>query len=146
MIETIVEPVEQATKPIKAVPPIVADTPHKHAAEDLTPLQAVCHGDRTLPAIPSFTSKAQERAWLLEHMAAVFRAWSRMGFCEGLSGHISVRDPEREDAIWMNPLGKHFGLMTAGDMVCLNLEGEVIGGNRVRHLFPETRCLKANHS
>ena len=57
-----------------------------------------------------------------------------MGFCEGLSGHISVRDPE-QDAIWMNPLGKHFGLMTAGDMICLDMEGKVIGGNRVRR-FP----------
>lgn len=103
----------------------------KHGGEGLTPLQAVCHGDKTLPAIPQFTSMAEERQWLLEHMAAVFRSWARVGFNEGLSGHISIRDPEREDAIWMNPLGKHFGLMTAGDMVCLDLEGNVIGGSRV---------------
>lgn len=106
--------------------------PHKHGAEDQTPLQAVCHGEETLPAIPSFTCKHQERRWILEHMAAVFRCWARIGFHEGLSGHISVRDPEREDAIWMNPLGKHFGLMTAGDMICLSVEdGKVIGGSRV---------------
>lgn len=31
----------------------------------------------------------------------------------------------------MNPLGKHFALMTAGDLICLNyLTGEVVGGNR----------------
>jgi ribulose-5-phosphate 4-epimerase/fuculose-1-phosphate aldolase len=50
-----------------------------------------------------------------------------------MSGHISVRDPEFEDYIWMNPLGKHFGLMTAGDMICLNLNtGAIVGGNKVR--------------
>lgn len=51
-----------------------------------------------------------------------------------MSGHISVRDPEFEDYIWMNPLGKHFGLMTAGDMICLNLKtGAIVGGNKVRN-------------
>lgn len=50
-----------------------------------------------------------------------------------MSGHISVREPEFEDYIWMNPLGKHFGLMTAGDMVCLDVNtGAIVGGNKVR--------------
>lgn len=32
----------------------------------------------------------------------------------------------------MNPLGKHFGLMTAGDMMCLDVNtGDIVGGNRV---------------
>jgi ribulose-5-phosphate 4-epimerase/fuculose-1-phosphate aldolase len=49
-----------------------------------------------------------------------------------MSGLISVRDPEFENYIWMNPLGKHFGLMTAGDMICLDLNtGAIVGGNKV---------------
>ena len=36
-----------------------------------------------------------------------------------MSGHISVRDPEFEGCIWMNPLGRHFGLMEAGDLICI---------------------------
>ena len=49
-----------------------------------------------------------------------------------MSGHISVRDPEFPDYIWMNPLGQHFGLMTAGDLICLDLNtGKVVGGNKV---------------
>lgn len=52
-----------------------------------------------------------------------------------MSGHISVRDPEFPTYIWMNPLGKHFGLMTAGDLICLDVNtGKVVGGNRVRPL------------
>jgi ribulose-5-phosphate 4-epimerase/fuculose-1-phosphate aldolase len=49
-----------------------------------------------------------------------------------MSGHISVRDPEFANYIWMNPLGRHFGLMTAGDLICLDVQtGNVVGGNRV---------------
>jgi ribulose-5-phosphate 4-epimerase/fuculose-1-phosphate aldolase len=70
---------------------------------------------------------------MLIHTAAVFRDFSRKGFTEGQSGHISVRDPEFEHYIWMNPLGKHFGLMTAGDLICLDVNtGKVVGGNKVR--------------
>jgi ribulose-5-phosphate 4-epimerase/fuculose-1-phosphate aldolase len=44
-----------------------------------------------------------------------------------------VRDPEFGNYIWMNPLGKHFGLMTAGDLICLDVNtGKVVGGNKVR--------------
>lgn len=65
-------------------------------------------------------------------MAAVFRNWARNGYTEGISGHISVRDPEFPDLIWMNPIGKHFALLNGSDMVCLRIsDGEIVGGNRV---------------
>jgi hypothetical protein len=83
--------------------------------------------------IPTFSSHEEHRKHILIHTAAVFRDFSRKGFTEGMSGHISVRDPEFEDYIWMNPLGKHFGLMTAGDLICLDIKtGKQVGGNRVR--------------
>ncbi|EKD21355.1 TqaM [Drepanopeziza brunnea f. sp. 'multigermtubi' MB_m1] len=87
-----------------------------HGAEDKTPLEAISHGDLVAPGIPTFSSHAEERKHILIHTAAVFRDFSRKGFTEGMAGHISVRDPEYESYIWMNPLGKHFGLMTAGDL------------------------------
>lgn len=35
--------------------------------------------------------------------------------------------------MWMNPLGRHFGMLTAGDMICLDIEtGRVAGGNTSR--------------
>lgn len=82
--------------------------------------------------IPTFATHKEHREHLLIHLAAFFRQWSRFGFTEGISGHISVRDPEFEHYIWMNPLGKHFGLMAAGDMMCLDVNtGVIVGGNRV---------------
>jgi len=106
---------------------------HVHGAEDKTPLEAISHGPLIHPGIPTFASHAEHRRHILIHTAAVFRDFSRKGFTEGMSGHISVRDPEFPHYIWMNPLGKHFGLMTAGDLICLDVNsGKVVGGNRTR--------------
>jgi ribulose-5-phosphate 4-epimerase/fuculose-1-phosphate aldolase len=64
-------------------------------------------------------------------MAAVFRSWARHGYTEGQSGHISVRDPEYPDCMWMNPLGRHFGMLTADDMILLEIKtGKLLAGPR----------------
>ncbi|KAG9246769.1 class II aldolase/adducin N-terminal [Calycina marina] len=105
---------------------------HVHGGEDKTPCEAISHG-MLLPGIPTFSTHAEHRRHILIHAAATFRDFSHKGFTEGMSGHISVRDPEFENYIWMNPLGRHFGLMTAGDLICLDVDtGKVVGGNRSR--------------
>jgi ribulose-5-phosphate 4-epimerase/fuculose-1-phosphate aldolase len=82
--------------------------------------------------IPTFPTLDEHRHHILLHMAAIFRQWARCGYTEGISGHISVRDPVYENYIWMNPIGRHFGLLTAGDMMCIDIEsGAIVGGNRV---------------
>ncbi|KAF2149223.1 arad-like aldolase/epimerase [Myriangium duriaei CBS 260.36] len=94
-----------------------------------TPLQAICQGSVSLPAIPNHPSFLAHRAWMLGHMAGAFRVFARKGYTEGMSGHISVRDPEFPHAFWTNPLGRHFGLLKASDMIMVNYEGEPIAGN-----------------
>lgn len=70
-------------------------------------------------------------------MAAVFRNWARVGFTEGISGHISVRDPEFANCIWMNPIGRHFALLNAADMLCIEIDtGAIVGGNSVSRDLP----------
>lgn len=155
-----------ATQPVAEAPPTTVPTKgtHTHGSEEKTPLQAISHGilmdgkKPTIfmlpnclshphqppilipkPGIPTFSSYAEHRKHILIHTAATFRDFARKGFTEGQSGHISVRDPEYEDYIWMNPLGRHFGLMTAGDMICLDLHtGAVVGGNNVRVPCPHS--------
>ncbi|KAI3328055.1 class II aldolase [Xylariaceae sp. AK1471] len=97
-----------------------------------TPLEAISHG-MVMPGIPTFLTFVAERQHVLTHMAATFRFFARSGFTEGQSGHISVRDPEFPGLMWMNPLGRHFGMLVAGDMICLDIEtGRVAGGNTSR--------------
>ncbi|MCJ1415840.1 hypothetical protein MMC32_002174 [Xylographa parallela] len=106
-------------------------------ASSETPLQAICYGS-TLPGIPSHPTFAAHRLWALSHMTALFRHWARHGYTEGMSGHISLRDPEYPSLFWMNPLAVHFGLLRASDMVLLSdapdasspSYGRILAGNR----------------
>ncbi|KAJ6784340.1 hypothetical protein PWT90_06159 [Aphanocladium album] len=92
---------------------------------------AVATGGYEYPGIPQFTDPYAKRQWQLEHMAGAFRVFARLGFTEGASGHISVRDPVDPETFWINPMGVHFGLLKASDMVHIDENGQVIGGNRV---------------
>jgi ribulose-5-phosphate 4-epimerase/fuculose-1-phosphate aldolase len=66
---------------------------------------------------------------MLSKMALAFRVFARKGYTEGMSGHISVRDPENPHTFWTNPLSKHFGLLKASDMILVDYDGNAIGGN-----------------
>jgi ribulose-5-phosphate 4-epimerase/fuculose-1-phosphate aldolase len=68
----------------------------------------------------------------LTPQAGAFRVFARKGFTEGMSGHISVRDPEHPHTFWTNPLSRHFGLLKASDMVLVDYSGAVVGGNTSR--------------
>lgn len=93
-----------------------------------SPLQLISQGV-CLPGIPTFPSFAQHRQWQLEKMALAFRVFARKGYTEGMSGHISVRDPEFPEQFWTNPLSKHFGLLKASDMILVDYDGRPVGGN-----------------
>ncbi|PHH63367.1 hypothetical protein CDD81_6064 [Ophiocordyceps australis] len=104
-----------------------------HGDEMETQLHCLSLGPNPLAGIPKFPCFEEHRKHIVVHMAAVFRNWARCGYTEGISGHISVRDPEFEGLIWMNPIGKHFALMNARDMLCLRIDnGDIVGGNRSR--------------
>ncbi|KAF1986389.1 class II aldolase/adducin domain-containing protein [Aulographum hederae CBS 113979] len=96
-----------------------------------TPLQAISQGI-TLPSIPLYSRMDHQRAFILTHLAGAFRIFARKGFTEGISGHISVRDPENPHTFWTNPVGTHMGLLTAADMVLVDYDGKCVGGNTVR--------------
>ncbi|KAL4779004.1 class II aldolase/adducin N-terminal [Aspergillus varians] len=117
--QVVVTPTE--TKPAGLIP----------AAEDKV-FQAVARGDRDgkvkLQGIPTFTDPYAERQWIKEHMAASFRYFGKQGLNEGISGHISVRDPVLEDHFWINPFGKHFSAMKASDLVLVDADGYVTEG------------------
>lgn len=75
---------------------------------------------------PTFTDKHAERRWMLQHLAGAYRVFARNGYLEGSAGHISIRDPVDPSTFWINPLGKHFGLIKASDMVQVDDDSNVI--------------------
>ncbi|ODQ46569.1 hypothetical protein PICMEDRAFT_77608 [Pichia membranifaciens NRRL Y-2026] len=78
---------------------------------------------------PKFDNSYREREWILEHMAGAFRVLGSKDISEGLSGHISVKDPVDNNAFWINPLGLHYSMIKASDLVLYNENGDAIGGN-----------------
>lgn len=82
-----------------------------------------------LHRIPRPESLEAQRRWQLEQMAGAFRIFAKLGFADGSSGHISLRDPVRPDTFWINPYGVHFGVLTVSDMIHVDHEGNRIGGN-----------------
>lgn len=90
---------------------------------------------------PEFTDKTEELKWMLQHMAGAFRVFARNGYLEGTAGHISIRDPINPRTFWINPLGKHFGLIKASDMVQVDEDANVI--NIAKNIFyPESNDNK----
>lgn len=73
---------------------------------------------------------AAERDRLLTYMVASFRMFARLGFDEGVAGHITVRDPERRDHFWVNPYGVHFSRLKRSDLLLLDATGHVVNGSR----------------
>lgn len=79
---------------------------------------------------PSFPSPQEERLHRKRRLAAAFRLFSRFGFDEGVAGHISARDPVRQDHFWVNPFGMHFGHIRVSDLILVNHDGTVVEGDR----------------
>ncbi|KAH0289107.1 putative aldolase [Aureobasidium namibiae CBS 147.97] len=100
------------------------------STKPLTPLEAMGHAGKPVATIPRFASFAEERRWTLEHLAGAFRIFGREGYAEGIAGHISVRDPEFSDRLWINPLGVHFSMMKVSGLICLDMRGNIVDGNR----------------
>lgn len=81
-------------------------------------------------APPTFTNVEDERLHRKQQLAAALRIFGRLGFGEGVAGHITARDPEYPDHFWVNPFGKSFRLMKVSDLICVNHHGEVVYGNQ----------------
>ncbi|CAK9439689.1 uncharacterized protein LODBEIA_P37890 [Lodderomyces beijingensis] len=73
-----------------------------------------------------FQDPLEARKHMLEHTAGAFRVFARKGYDEGEAGHCSVRDPIDPNTFWINPLGYHFGMITAKDLVHVNEKGEIL--------------------
>ena len=61
-------------------------------------------------------------------LAAALRLFGKFGFDERVAGHITVRDPERTDHFWVNPMGKSFKQMCVSDLLLVSHTGEVVEG------------------
>lgn len=85
------------------------------------------------PQPPVFKNKEEERQHRKERLAAAFRIFAKLGFEEGVMGHLTARDPILTDHFWVNPFGVSFGSIKASDLLLLNFQGEIAAGTGFVH-------------
>ncbi|GAA5830632.1 hypothetical protein JCM11251_002540 [Rhodosporidiobolus azoricus] len=94
------------------------------------PIDRVWRGNKegtiNLPLVPDFKGDLYaKRQWLKEHLAGAFQYWGKLGYGEGVAGHITVRDSVMPDHYWMNPFAVHFSQITVSNLCLVTPEGYV---------------------
>lgn len=90
---------------------------------------------------PVFDDPADEREHRKQRLAGALRVFGRLGFSEGVAGHITARDPELADHFWVNPFGMNFRHVKVSDLILVNHAGEVVYGRK-----PVNRAAFVIHS
>lgn len=90
---------------------------------------------------PSFDSVEEERRHRKERLAAALRLFGKLGFEEGVAGHITARDPELTDHFWVNPFGVSFKHVRVSDLILVDHGGKVVEGR-----YPVNEAAFAIHS
>lgn len=107
---------------------------------------------------PTFDDVADERRYRKQRLAGALRIIGKLGFAEGVAGHITARDPEFPDHFWVNPFGRSFRQMTVEDLILVDPAGDVVSGSRpvnaaayaIHHAIhearPEVVCAVHTHT
>ncbi|TDD44258.1 class II aldolase/adducin family protein [Saccharopolyspora elongata] len=90
---------------------------------------------------PAFDSVEEERLHRKQELAAAFRLFGKLGFSEGVAGHITARDPENPEWFWVNPFGMSFSQIKVSDLILVDHAGNVVEGRR-----PVNRAAFCIHS
>jgi len=112
------------------------------------------------PSAPKFADKYEERTYQKGKLVLAFRIFAKLGFDEGVAGHITLRDPVFPDHFWVNPFGVAWPLLKCSDLILVNPQGKVVEGGPIRLLNtaaymihhavhtarPEVNCVAHSHS
>lgn len=79
---------------------------------------------------PVHASVDEERAHRKERLAGALRLFGAYGYEDGVSGHITARDPEFGDCYWVNPFGAPFEGLRPDELILVNGEGQVVEGGQ----------------
>ncbi|KAH8807817.1 class II aldolase/adducin N-terminal [Xylogone sp. PMI_703] len=117
-------------------------------------------GSTQTVAPPHHDDLYREREYQKGRLALAFRIFAKLGFDEGVAGHITLRDPVDPTSFWVNPFGVAWPLLKASDLIRVNSEGKVVEGGECRLLNtaaymihhavhnarPDVNCVAHSHS
>ena len=81
------------------------------------------------PETPEFDSIEKERFHRKERLIVACRAFAREGYEYGFAGHLTVRDPERPELYWTNPMAVPFDQVRMSNLILVDHEGMVVEGD-----------------
>ncbi|UPU43467.1 MULTISPECIES: class II aldolase/adducin family protein [Rhodococcus] len=82
-----------------------------------------------IPGPPEFTDIESERRRRKTAVIGGYRILSKFGLDEGISGHITARDPEDPETFWTAPFGRHFSQVQPEELLHVASDGAVISGD-----------------
>jgi len=80
------------------------------------------------PQVPELASHADARRHRKQRLAAACRAFARHGLDYGFAGHLTIRDPERPQLYWTNPMAVHFSQVKVSSLILVDHAGKVVEG------------------
>jgi ribulose-5-phosphate 4-epimerase/fuculose-1-phosphate aldolase len=89
----------------------------------------VMNMDDSNSVMPEQGSMEEVRQDRKKKLAAALRLFGKFGFDEGVAGHITVRDPERLDHFWVNPMGRSFKQINVSELLLVDHTGKVVEGD-----------------
>ncbi|MEU0948554.1 class II aldolase/adducin family protein [Streptomyces canus] len=106
---------------------------------------------------PSFMTEAEWQARV--ELAACYRIFDHLGWVEMIFNHITVRVPEEEGTLLINPFGLMYHEVTASNLVKIDFEGNILSNsswpvNEAGLLIhtalhasrPDTECVMHTHT
>ncbi|KAF7952647.1 hypothetical protein EAE96_005879 [Botrytis aclada] len=119
-----------------AIPTTSESTPSTQTHEPgLSKEQAQVRTKRMkLPPRTPLEDKYAEREYQKGRLVLAFRIFAKLGYDEGVAGHITLRDPVEPTSFWVNPFGVAWPLLRASDLILVNKDGEVVDGGPCRLL------------
>lgn len=81
------------------------------------------------PEEPVFSSPAEAREHRKRRLVAACRAFAQHGLDYGFAGHLTIRDPERPELYWTNPMAVHFTQVKLSNLILVNHDGVVVEGD-----------------
>ena len=81
------------------------------------------------PEEPEFETFEEERQHLKIHLAAACRFFHKCRFDFGFAGHLTIRDPERPELYWTNPMAVPFSKVCVSNLILADHKGKVIEGD-----------------
>jgi len=99
------------------------------AGESEAEAKAAASKKVNVPQMPTFPTFAVHRAHAKQRLMLGFRLLAKLGYDEGVAGHMTCRDPEYANLFWVNPFGIHFGQITTSSLILVDHSGNVVRGD-----------------